>query len=295
LISWKSTPDEPLGKNPFSQGTPAYQDWAEMNLRVKEQLALFHAEVLESMPPEDASAKNFLDYSLMVVAGTFDIFARAFLSDALASNQAAETFEEYLTEFGKAIAANANKSRIPCISERLLSSEVRMRLRQRKQYWTGHILRTVRERKEASSAKVAANAGGGAKPSAGIVDEPKNSPERTGDTTPEPQEAASLEPLPVTKDDSAKTTASPNRGPKPDYETALRVAEIVMRVAGEGKWRRQLEDICIELDEQAVPHPKTWKERGYRSWLDSLCEPQLAEKAITHHLEMAARRKITLF
>jgi hypothetical protein len=293
LISWKSTPDEPLGKNPFAQGTPAYQDWAEMNLRVKEHLALFQAEVLESTPPEDASAKDFLDYSLMVVAGTFDIFARAFLSDALASNQAAEIFEEYLTEIGKVVAANANKSRIPCISERLFSSEVRRRLHQRKQYWTGHILRTARERNEVRGAKVAVNGGDDAVPSASIVDEPKNNEERTGDIAPEPQQAASLEPPPATRD-SAKTTASQNRGPKPDYETALRVTEVVKRVAGEGKWRRQLEDICIELDERAVPHPKTWNGRGYRSWLDSLSERQLAEKAITHHLEMAARRKITV-
>src|ERR1035437_3858465 len=184
--------DEPLGQNPFAQGTSAHQDWAEMNLRAKEQLALFHAEVLESMPPEDASAKDFLDYSLMVVAGTFDIFARAFLSDALASNQAAEIFEEYLIEIGKAVAANANKSRIPCISERLFSSEVRRRLHQRKQYWTGHILRTVRERKEASSANVAGDAGDAAEPSAAIFDESNNA-ERTGSPTPEPQEAASLE------------------------------------------------------------------------------------------------------
>ena len=90
-----------------------------MNLRAKEHLALFYAEVLESMPPEDASAKEFLDFSLMVVAGTFDIFARALLSDAMASDQAAEIFEEYLIEIGKAVEANAHKSRISCIPERL--------------------------------------------------------------------------------------------------------------------------------------------------------------------------------
>jgi hypothetical protein len=289
LISWKSTPDEPLGKNPFAQGTAAHQNWAEMNLRAKEQLALFHAEVVESMPPEDASAKEFLDYSLMAVAGIFDISARAFLSDAMASDQAAEIFEEYLIEIGKAVEANANKSRIPCIPERLFSSEVRRRLHQRKQHWIGHVLRTVRERKEASNAKVASNAGDGAEPGASSI-EPKDGAECPGDPTRGPQEAASLE-LPQATTDSAKT-ASPNPGPRPDYETALRVAEIVTRVAGEGKWRRQLEDICVELDEQAVPRPKTWKARGHRSWFDSLSERHLAEKAITHHLEMAVRRKI---
>jgi hypothetical protein len=296
LVSWKNTPDEPLGQNPFAQGTPAHQDWAAMSLRAKEQLALFHAEVLESMPPENASAKEFLDFSLMVAAGTFDIFARALLSDAMASDQAAEIFEEYLIEIGKAVEANASKSRIPCISERLFSSEVRRRLHQRKQHWTGYILRAVRERKEASRAEVGSSLGDGAEPSASSVDDPKHNPERPGNTTPEPQEAASLEPHQAATD-SAKAAASldPGRGPRPDYETALRVAEIVARVAGEGKWRRKLDDICVELDEQAVPRPKPWKKkRGYSSWFDSLSEPQLAEKAITHHLEMAARRKTTV-
>jgi len=293
LISWKRTPDEPLGKNPFAPGTPAHQDWAEMNSRAKEQMVLFHAELLVSMPPEDASAKEFLDFSLMVVAGTFDIFARALLSDAMASEQAAGTFEEYLIEIGKAVEANAHKSRISCIPERLFSSEVRRRLHQRKQYWTGQILRTVRERKEASSAKVAANAGGGAEPSVSSVEETKNNPERPGNPTPEPQEAASLEPA-TTDAEITKASPDPVRGPRPNYETALRVEEIVTRIAREGKWRRMLGDICVELDEQAVPRPKPWKKRGYSSWFDSLSEPQLAEKAITHHLEVAARRKTTV-
>jgi hypothetical protein len=269
-------PEEPLGMNPFAQGTPAHQGWAEMNLKAKEQLALFHAEMLESMPPEDAPAKEFLDFSLMVVAGTFDILARAFSSDAGLSDQAAAIYEEYLIEIGKAVETNANKSRIPCIPEQLFSSEVTTRLHQRKQYWTGHILRTVRERKEASSANVA----------------PK---ERAGKSTSDPQEAASLEPLQAATD-SAKTAASldPRRGPRPDYETAKRVAEIVARVAGEGKWRHKLDDICLELDEDDVPHPKTWKARSFRGWLDSLSERHLAEMAITHHLKIAARRKITV-
>ena len=161
MISWKSTPDEPWG-NPFAQGTSQHQSWAELNLWTKEHLAVFQAEMLESMPPEEASAKEWLDYSLKAAAGTFDVFARAFSSEAMLSDQAAEIYEEYLIEIGKAVEADAHASRIPCISERLFSSELRRRLHQRKQYWTGHILRTVRERKETSSANVAANAGGGA-------------------------------------------------------------------------------------------------------------------------------------
>jgi hypothetical protein len=289
LTSWKRTPDELLGKNPFAQGTPAHQNWAEMNLRAKEQLALFHADLLESMPPEDASAKQFLDCSLMVVGGIFDIFARALSSDAMLSDQAAEIYEEYLIEIGKAIEADAHKSRILSISERLFSTEVRRRLHQRKQYWTGHILRTVRERKEASSAKALLKRGDVPEPSAGSVDEPKNNGECTEDSTPEREAALPESPQATNANGEIAASAGRRRGPRPNYEMGLRVAEIVARVAGKYNWRRKLDDICIELDEEAIPRPKTWKARGHHSWFDSLRERHLAEKAITHHLEMAER------
>ena len=59
------------------------------------------------------------------------------------------------------------------------------------------------------------------------------------------------------------------RGPKPDYETARTVEEIVTRIAGEDKWRSKLDDICFELDEASVRCPKTWKARGHRDWIDA--------------------------
>jgi len=71
------------------------------------------------------------------------------------------------------------------------------------------------------------------------------------------------------------------------------VAEIVARVAGEDKWRTKLDEICLELDENAIPRPKTWKMRGHRHWFDGLSERHLVEKAIAHHLELAARHRET--
>jgi hypothetical protein len=85
----------------------------------------------------------------------------------------------------------------------------------------------------------------------------------------------------------------PRRGPKRDYETARKVEEIVTRVAGGGKWRSKLDDICFELDEASVRRPKTWKVRGHTDWVDAMRERPLVEKAITHHLELAAGEKKT--
>jgi hypothetical protein len=87
---------------------------------------------------------------------------------------------------------------------------------------------------------------------------------------------------------------SVKRGPKPDYENALRVAEVIARVAGEGNWRSKLDDICLELDETAIPRPKTWKRRGHHDWFDGLSERHLVEEAIAHHLKLAAAHRKTL-
>lgn len=91
---------------------------------------------------------------------------------------------------------------------------------------------------------------------------------------------------PTTKTDEP-VKATQKRGPKPDHETASRVAEIVGRIGGKG-WRAKLDDICCELDEAKVARPKTWKNKGYGTWFDCLTEARaLVVKAIEHHLELA--------
>ena len=84
------------------------------------------------------------------------------------------------------------------------------------------------------------------------------------------------------------------RGPKRDYETALRVAEVIARVAPDGNWRAKSEDICDELDEADIRRPKTWKAKGYATWTDCCVgERDLVIKAIDHHLDRARERKET--
>ena len=81
------------------------------------------------------------------------------------------------------------------------------------------------------------------------------------------------------------------RGPKPDLETTVRVAEIVTRVAPDGDWRSKLDDVCDALDEDEIPCPKTWrKNRNYRCWGDCV-ERDIVVKAIEYRLEIAKQRK----
>jgi hypothetical protein len=268
LIGRSSTPDEPWGENPFPEGTPAHRSWTETNLWTKEHLALFQAEMLESRPSEEASPKEFLDYGLKVLAGQFDIWARAFSRSIVPTDQAAGLYEQLLNELEQAMAANATRFTVSFLPEGLYTTEVRRLLLQRKQYWLGRMLRKVRKRKEANCAKAAANRGDGVESSEA---EPRKPPDRAEPGIP----------------------PSPRRGPKPDYETALRVAEIVARVAGKEKWRTKLEDICFELDESTIPRPKTWKARGHRDWFEALSERHLVEKAIAHHLELSTQYRNT--
>jgi hypothetical protein len=78
------------------------------------------------------------------------------------------------------------------------------------------------------------------------------------------------------------------RGPKRDFLTALKVDEVVRRLAPDRNWRAQLENICDGLDEGEVRLPKPWKKKGYGTWYDcmTLARP-LVIKAIEHHLERA--------
>jgi hypothetical protein len=81
------------------------------------------------------------------------------------------------------------------------------------------------------------------------------------------------------------------RGPKPDHETAARVAETVANVAPNGDWRAKWEEICEALDEARIPCPRTWqRNRRYRTWAD--CgERDIAVKVIESKLKLAKQRR----
>jgi hypothetical protein len=85
------------------------------------------------------------------------------------------------------------------------------------------------------------------------------------------------------------------RGPRPDFETAMKVDEVVTRLAPDGNWRAQLDAVCEALDEDRVRCPKPWKVKGHRTWYDCMiAERPLVIKAIGHHRKLALEHKKTL-
>jgi hypothetical protein len=82
----------------------------------------------------------------------------------------------------------------------------------------------------------------------------------------------------------------PKPGPKRNVADARKVFEAVGRVAGGKLSKETLSDICEALDVAKVPPPKTWRKRQptIRTWADAGDdEPELAYKAIQHHLKNA--------
>ncbi|MCL5745172.1 MAG: hypothetical protein M1541_14815 [Acidobacteria bacterium] len=85
-------------------------------------------------------------------------------------------------------------------------------------------------------------------------------------------------------DEAAAPGAPRKRGPKPDHDTAARIAEVVARIASNGDWRSKLDEICDALDEEHIPVPRTWRRnRKCTQW--SLCDDRdLIVKAIDYRL-----------
>jgi hypothetical protein len=86
-------------------------------------------------------------------------------------------------------------------------------------------------------------------------------------------------------------TSQRKRGPKPNYEEASRIAEIVARVAPDSDWRPKWEEICEALDVAEIPCPKSWRKgKTCRRWADQL-ERSLAVKVIDYRLDLALQAK----
>jgi hypothetical protein len=97
----------------------------------------------------------------------------------------------------------------------------------------------------------------------------------------------------LAKETTATTvTDRRKRGPTRDFETALKVDEVITRLAPDGNWRASLEDICDGLDEAQVRRPKPWSKKGHSTWYDCMIsERPLVIRAIEHHLKLAQQHK----
>jgi hypothetical protein len=97
------------------------------------------------------------------------------------------------------------------------------------------------------------------------------------------------------------------RGPKPDYETASRVAAIVARVVPVGDWHLKLSEVgealdhgvcnasdpkaCDASDHEKIPLPRGWKQKG-NDWLNPPDNATMV-KDIEYRLRTARKKPIT--
>jgi hypothetical protein len=105
-----------------------------------------------------------------------------------------------------------------------------------------------------------------------------------------PQPGPEAESTASGSDKAGLMNRAPKRGPRPDYEMAARIHEIVKAVAPNGNWLARLDEVCEALDEANIPCPKAWRRRDppSRSW--STCDERAIRiKAIQYRMEQAKR------
>jgi hypothetical protein len=74
------------------------------------------------------------------------------------------------------------------------------------------------------------------------------------------------------------------RGPKPDLDSAVRVAQIVAKIATDGDWRTKLDDLRKAFMDADIPSPRRWRST---SWSDQ--EDALVIKVIKRRLDRASK------
>jgi hypothetical protein len=221
--------------------------------------------MLETMPAEGASSGDFLEHHLKTVAGIFDIWAGGLSRTAKLTDDAADAFGHLLIELEKAMLAQASTSRPSFIPERLNSSKVKGRLNQRTQYWTGQMLRRVREHKEASRAS--ANRKDGAETKATSGDESKFPLEGDRDTA--PKEPPFVQPPTASDADVGGHPADPNLQTRPAWNERLRTARGVAGLSRPGAARRlktagiQITADAIKKHEEGAAMPRPDVRRSY--------------------------------
>lgn len=156
--------DNPLGKNPFSQDDPRYEPWQMACRGAAEDWANFHAAHLEKLPAESEEAARFTEWRITSVAGLFDVQAKWFCVLCANSDEGANVYVQILATLLEDLVSRARKQTPTRVSSEYFASEVKIRLSQRKQYWTAEALKQAREseaRKKSLGAAADATVGPG--------------------------------------------------------------------------------------------------------------------------------------
>jgi hypothetical protein len=57
-------PDDPLGKNPFHEDDPRYDEWVDMTRLGRELSAVLLSDLLSTIPPEEAAVREFQEWAV---------------------------------------------------------------------------------------------------------------------------------------------------------------------------------------------------------------------------------------
>jgi hypothetical protein len=149
----KEPKDDILFSCPFLKETKEYDALINGFLLMKENLAFFHATIVDEVPPEGSPDTAFYDHGLKIIAGAFDAIAESLHRECALTDSAAQACEEMLTVYEEFLLNQVSRARASGVRASFLKNpafdvDVKMRLKARRQYWIGQTMKKVREHKE---------------------------------------------------------------------------------------------------------------------------------------------------
>lgn len=136
--------------NPFSENDPRYGFWETNAACALEAIERLRAKLLKRLPEEGAKTEEWLSLFLDSVAGVFDIYAHTFLVFTVWGPDSALSYMKSLDVIAEHLFVKTCQKRPSFIPEPLLSSELRIRLSQRKAHYRAEALRLSRECRESA-------------------------------------------------------------------------------------------------------------------------------------------------
>jgi len=272
---------DPVEGNPFRKEDPRHEVWKEATRVAAGKLHLLHSSLLKSFPkaPEDANS-----WRVNLAAAKFDIWAERNVR-VVWSDDAVLEYDQWLASYANAWMKLFKERFSALIDLDSLLHELRVRLVERIEFWRG-IART-----EMRSASLL-----GPRSASEVRDAPK-----TEVASPrQPKVTAPVQPATL----STSVGHGRKRGPKPDYENAKQVYEVVARVAPDGDWRSKLDEvgealyhgvcnasdpkICDASDHEKIQPPLRWRKK-HNHWLNPPDRATMV-KAIEYRLEIVRKK-----
>jgi hypothetical protein len=156
--------DRIFGFNPFPKDDARRELWETNASYAAEEIARMEATLWRTLPAETAPSEQFLAHALDSTGRFFDIWARRLLIFTVNGPASVVFYEECLTAIITGLLQKigvGDKGRFGLSKEQFLL-EHKIRLKQRKAYWTAEAFKVARDSEEPNAPK-AAQSGGAAK------------------------------------------------------------------------------------------------------------------------------------